>query len=100
MDESTPSGVPDKEIRSCLQKEMNEMDTTKLNMEEMEKATGGYVVDNGTGDKYWVVRQDGKVIGPAPTLNNAIDFAKAFGVSATVMTLEEYKNFFGHELKW
>ena len=42
----------------------------------------------------------GKVIGPAPTLNNAIDFAKAFGVSATVMTLEEYKNFFGHELKW
>ena len=31
---------------------------------------------------------------------NVIDFAKAFGVSATVMTLEEYKNFFGHELKW
>ena len=72
----------------------------ELNMEEIEKVSGGYVVDNGTGDKYWVVRQDGSVIAPAPSLENAIDFAKAFGVSATVMTLEEYKNFFGHELKW
>lgn len=72
----------------------------KLNMEEMEKVSGGYVVEDGTGSKYWVVRQDGKVIGPAPTLDNAIDFAKAFGVSTKVMTLEEYKNFFGHDLKW
>lgn len=78
------------------------MDTEKksLNMEEIEKVSGGYVVDNGTGDKFWVVRQNGNVIGPAPTLESAQDFAKAFGVSATVMTLEEYKNFFGHDLKW
>ena len=72
----------------------------ELHMEEMEKVSGGYVVEDGTGSKYWVVRQDGKVIGPAPTLDNAIDFAKAFGVSTKVMTLEEDKNFFGHDLKW
>ena len=81
---------------------MDEMNNEKMerNMEEMEKMSGGYVVEDGTGSKYWVVRQDGKVIGPAPTLDNAIDFAKAFGVSTKVMTLEEYKNFFGHDLKW
>ena len=42
----------------------------ELHMEEMEKVSGGYVVEDGTGSKYWVVRQDGKVIGPAPTLDN------------------------------
>lgn len=72
----------------------------KLSMEDMEKITGAYVVDPGTGTQYWVVRQDGQVIGPAPTLKNAQDFAKAFGVSTTVMTLDDYKKHFGHELKW
>ena len=72
----------------------------ELNLEEMKSVTGGYVVDNGTGDKYWIVRQNGTVIGPAPTLENAIEDAKAFGISATVMTLNQYKEKFGHDLKW
>ena len=70
----------------------------ELNLPGMEKVSGGYVVDNGTGDKYWVVRQDGSVIAPAPSLENAIDFAKAFGVSTTVMDRAEYKKRFGREL--
>ena len=72
----------------------------ELNLEEMKSVTGGYVVDNGTGDKYWIVRQNGTVIGPAPTLENAIEDAKAFGISTTVMTLNQYKEKFGHDLKW
>ena len=76
------------------------MDTKKLNMNEMEKVTGGYVVDNGTGDKFWIVRQDGTVLGYAPTKEKAIEFAKSFNVSTTVMTLEKYKEHFGRDLKW
>ncbi len=72
----------------------------KLNMEEMEKVTGGYVVDEGTGNKFWVVRQDGSVIAPAPTLEKAIEFAKAFSVSTTVMDRAEYKKRFGRDLEW
>ena len=72
----------------------------ELNMEEMEKVSGGYVVDEGTGSKYWVVRQDGSVIAPAPSLEKAIDFAKAFNVSTTVLTRAEYKERFGRELEW
>ena len=72
----------------------------ELNMEEMEKVSGGYVVDEGTGNKFWVVRQDASVIAPAPTLEKAIEFAKAFSVSTTVMDRAEYKKRFGRDLEW
>lgn len=72
----------------------------ELNPNEMEKVSGGYVVDNGTGDKFWIIRQNGTVIAPAPTLEQAKEYAKAFGVSATVMNLEEYKARYGRDLKW
>ena len=77
-----------------------ENEKMELNLNEMENVTGGYVVDNGTGDKYWVVRQDGSVIAPAPSLEQAVEFAKAFSVSTTVMDLDEYKKHFGRDLKW
>ncbi len=72
----------------------------KLNWEEMSQVSGGYVVDNGTGDKYWIVLQNGTVKGYAPTKEQAKEFAKAFGASTDVLTLEGYKKKFGHDLKW
>ena len=72
----------------------------ELNLNEMEKAAGGYVVDNGTGDKFWIVLQDGTVKGYAPTEAQAKDFAKAFGASTKILTLEDYRKKFGHDLKW
>ena len=72
----------------------------ELEMHEMEKATGGYVVRDEKEDKFWVVAQDGSVIAPAPSEALAMSFAKTLNVSSTVMTLDEYKNMFGRELKW
>jgi hypothetical protein len=72
----------------------------ELNWEEMSQVSGGYVVDNGTGDKFWIVMQDGTVKGYAPTKEKAQEFAKAYGASQTIMTLEQYKARYGRELKW
>ena len=72
----------------------------ELKIDEIEKVSGGLVVDNGTGDKYWIVKQDGTVIGPAPTLNDAVSFAKAFNTSQDIITMEEYKERFGRDLVW
>jgi len=72
----------------------------ELKLSEMDQASGGLVVDNGTGDKYWIVRQDGTVIGPAPNLDDAVSFAKAFNTSQDVITMEEYKKRFGRDLVW
>lgn len=71
-----------------------------LKLSEMEQVSGGLVVDNGTGDKYWIIRQDGTVIGPAPILNDAVSFAKAFNTSQDVITMQEYKKRFGRDLVW
>ena len=71
-----------------------------LTLEEMEQVTGGYVVKDPEQDKFWVVRQDGTVIGPAPDEKSAVSFAKAFNVSQDVITLDEYKEKFGRELEW
>lgn len=72
----------------------------ELNWEEMEQASGGYVVDGGTGSKFWIVMQDGTVKGYAPTKAQAQDFARAFGASTTILTPAQYKAKFGHDLKW
>ena len=57
-------------------------------------------MDNGTGDKFWIVMQNGTVKGYAPTKEQAKEFAKAFGASTDILTLEGYKKKFGHDLKW
>lgn len=72
----------------------------ELSMEDMAQISGGYVVDNGTGNKYWIVLQDGTVKGYAPTEAQAKEFVKAFGASTEIMTLAGYKKKFGHDLKW
>lgn len=72
----------------------------ELNLNEMEKVSGGFVVEDTMANKYWVVRQDGSVIAPAPNKEQAIEFAKAFSTSGTVITREEYKKRFGRDLVW
>ena len=72
----------------------------ELKLDDMAQVSGGLVVDNGTGDKYWIIRQDGTVIGPAPTLDDAVVFAKVLNTSQDVITLEEYKKRFGRDLVW
>lgn len=77
------------------------MDNTReINLDEMEKVSGGYVVNDEANSKYWIVRQDGSVIAPAPSLEKAQEFAKEFQTSPTVMTMEEYKKHFGRDLIW
>ena len=33
----------------------------ELKLDDMAQVSGGLVVDNGTGDKYWIIRQDGTI---------------------------------------
>ena len=72
----------------------------ELELESLDKVTGGFVVDEGDGEKFWIVRHDGTVVGPAPTLQNAMDFAKGFSESPIVLTRAQYKEKFGRDLNW
>ncbi len=72
----------------------------EINLNEMEKVNGGYVVNDAANNKFWIVRQDGSVIAPAPSLEKAQEFAKDFHTSPSVMTMEEYKKHFGRDLIW
>ena len=68
--------------------------------EELREVSGGMIVDDGDGKKYWLVRQNGTVISPVPGLEKAEEFAKAYGESTRVVSKEEYKNLFGRDLVW
>lgn len=68
--------------------------------EELTEVSGGMIVDDGDGKKYWLVRQNGTVISPVPGLEKAEEFAKAYGESTRVVSKEEYKNLFGRDLVW
>jgi hypothetical protein len=72
----------------------------KLDDLELEEVSGGVIVDDGDGKKFWLVRQDGTVISPVPSREQAIDFAKAYNISPNIMTREEYARHFGRELRW
>ena len=68
--------------------------------EELREVSGGMIVDDGDGKKYWLVRQNGTVISPVPGLEKAEEFAKAYGESTRVVSKEKYKNLFGRDLVW
>ena len=72
----------------------------ELNEEMLEGVSGGVIVDEGDGKKYWLVRQDGTVISYAPSKEKAVQFAKEFSISTQIMTKEEYARHFGRELEW
>ena len=67
---------------------------------DLNAVSGGYIVDDGDGQKFWLVRQNGTVISPVPGLQNAEDFVKAYGESTKVISKEEYKKLFGRDLVW
>ena len=71
-----------------------------LSEQELEAVSGGVIVDDGDGKKFWLVRQDGTVISPVPGKEKAIDFAKAYHISTQIMSKEEYTRHFGRELTW
>ncbi len=75
-------------------------DTRKMNDQELEAVSGGVIVDDGDGKKFWLVRQDGTVISPVPGREKAIEFAKAYNISTQIMTKEEYARHYGRELAW
>lgn len=74
------------------------MEELKLN--EMEKVSGGLVVDDPEANKFWIIRDDGTVIAPAPTKDLAIEFANQFNTSPDVITMDQYKEKFGRDLVW
>lgn len=71
-----------------------------LNDHQLEEASGGVIVDDGDGQKFWLVRQNGTVISPVPGKEKAIEFAQAYHISTKIMTKEEYARHFGRELVW
>lgn len=78
----------------------NNGDYIELSDLTMEDVAGGVIVDDGDGEKFWLVRQNGTVISPVPGKEKAIEFAKAYSISTQIMTKEEYARHFGRELTW
>ena len=74
--------------------------TNRFNDEMLENISGGLIVDDGDGKKYWLVHQNGTVISPVPGLKSAEEFIRAYGESASVISREEYKKLFGRDLTW
>ena len=72
----------------------------ELSPEQLEAINGGIVVSDRVNNKYYMVKQDGSVIGPAPTEEKAQEFIKSYNMSPTVMTLEEYELHFGRKFEW
>ncbi len=78
-----------------MNKNLNE-----LNPEELEQVAGGFVVGDQAQNKYGVIKQDGTLLAPAPSLEKAVEYAKAYNLSTTVLTPEEYKKRFARDMQW
>ena len=72
----------------------------QLEMNDLEKVSGGLVVEDPVQNKCWIIRQNGTVIAPAPSREQAVEFAGQFNTSTEVITLEEYRTRFGRDLAW
>lgn len=71
-----------------------------LTSEQLGQIGGGYVVWDEKNNKYWIVREDGTVVAPAPDEEHAVRFAKVFNTSPEVLSMAEYKQRFGRDLVW
>lgn len=75
--------------------------TVELNLDDLEGASGGYIVDRGSygsnGRKPYAVVNDetGKFWTDTWSLQGAIDCAGAKGISTKVISQEEYDGLFG-----
>ena len=74
--------------------------TKELSPEQLNEIYGGIVVSDRENNKYYMVKQDGSVIAPAPSEEKAQEFIKFYNMSPSIMTLEEYEEHFGREFKW
>ena len=74
--------------------------TNALNPDELEQVTGGFVLADKAKGKYCVVRQDGNILAPAPSLEKAIEYAKSYNVSQTVLTPDDYKKRYARDPEW
>ena len=72
----------------------------ELSQSELEQVRGGLIVKDNNESKYWLIRQDGTVFAPAPSLEKAKEFAKTLSLSTEVITKEEYVKRFGREFVW
>ena len=70
----------------------------KVNPDQLEQVSGGFVVSVEGKNEYWVVKQDGEKLVPAPTLEEAQKYAKQYNISSTVLTDKEYKEHYGRDL--
>ena len=77
-----------------------ELKALGLSDSDLENVSGGIIVAESGNQKYWLVRQNGTVISPVPTLEKAQEFAKAYGISTSVLSRDEYKAKFGRDLVW
>ena len=77
---------------------VNEDGKKELTLNELDNVNGGLIVKDAATNKYWVTKDDGVVVFPAPNKACAVDLAKALKVEPEIITLEEYKKRFGHEL--
>lgn len=76
------------------------IDKIELTSEMLEGISGGVIVNDGDGERYWLVRQNGTVISPVPSLEKAKEFISAYGESPRVISREEYKKIYGKDLVW
>ncbi len=78
---------------------MENKEKKALSQDEMEKAAGGVVVED-EANKYWIVRQDGTVVAPVQSLEDAVEFAKSLSTNTTVISKSKYKDMFGRDFSW
>ena len=53
----------------------------ELSQSELEHVIGGLIVKDSNDNKFWLIRQDGTVYAPAPTLEKALEFARTLSLS-------------------
>ena len=73
----------------------------KLSPEQLEQISGGYIVSDENNNKYYLVKQDGTVLLPAPSKEKALEYAREYDtINSQLMTVEEYKKHFGRDFEW